>query len=218
MTKKIKHPIIFCLISTLIITPITIAIILLSTYNSLKNSIQPQAMPVPKYNIDQTIVKKLNNKRKQIREALTKGKALTCTLNSDEINTLIATAEAIAPFKNSLYVQINNDTITTTTSIPLELLDPEIIGKYLNSKITIKIAKNKNEFYLYIHNIQTNGNNINPKFMNKIIAKFNIITWLQKREDYQEVEKNIKLNTRLKKLAIKNGLIYIEINKAQTIN
>lgn len=138
------------------------------------------------------------------------------SLNSNEINSLIAHHPELAELKGKLKVQIIDNIIRTQFSIPLDEL--KIVGKFINVQADWKISFLKNVLDIHVKDVELSSAKL-PTVLSQELDKLNIgeeiMTNPENRKRLSDVEK-IEVSQGKLTIRIKKEALPIKIDEAKS--
>ncbi len=114
---------------------------------------------------------KLQLRVEQFRDAVRQGDSVPppLTLNSTEINALIATDPDMSALKRKLFVTLTNNQVKGLLSIPMEQLGlPVFKGRYLNGEGLFTISFRNGQLYINATKLRVKGKEVPETYMNRI--------------------------------------------------
>ena len=123
---------------------------------------------------------------------------------------MIATDPEFKELRGRAYLTIEDDRITTDTSIPLgELTGIQLFkGRYINGKVQLEITATNGRLQVFLQEIEVNGKKVPEQFM-AAISKENIAKELAKDSDFQNAMRNIE------RIDVSDGKIVMQVKKGE---
>jgi hypothetical protein len=132
---------------------------------------EPAPMVLPTVQMAPADLDKLQLRVEQFREAVRQGDSVPppLTLNSTEINALIATDPDLSALKRKLFVTLTNSQVKGLLSIPMEQVGlPMFKGRYLNGEGMFTISFRNGHLYINAMKLTVKGRVIPEPYMDKI--------------------------------------------------
>lgn len=129
-----------------------------------------QPMALPEIPLSQEERQSVKERFDQFREAVDAGQATEpLKLNEDEINTLIAESDSEDPMKDSLRVQIEDDTVKGQISVPLDDIPlPGLKGRYFNGTAELRGSLKDGKLEVFIENASVKGEPLPDNVMTEL--------------------------------------------------
>lgn len=152
----------------------------------------------------------VQDKFRSVREGVKARKGERYSFSVDELNALIATDPEFKELRGRAYLTIEDDRITTDTSIPLGGLTGIQLfkGRYINGKVQLEITATNGRLQVFLQEIEVNGKKVPEQFM-AAISKENIAKELAKDSDFQNAMRNIE------RIDVSDGKIVIQAKKGE---
>lgn len=123
-------------------------------------------------------------------------------MSSKDINSVIEFNPDFEPIRNALVVDIQNDQVSGTMSLPLGKLGIPFVGdRYLNGKAVLKGSIENGKLSVQIVSLESNGQSVSSD----ILAKINQIDF-SKQEGASNPDFE-RLMQKVERLEVKNGVI-----------
>lgn len=132
---------------------------------------EPAPMSLPTVQMAPADLDKLQLRVEQFRDAVKQGDSVPppLTLNSTEINALIATDPDMSAFKRRIYLTLTNNQAKGLLSIPMEQIGlPMFKGRYLNGEGVFTISFRNGALFINAMKLTVKGKVVPEPYMDKI--------------------------------------------------
>lgn len=165
---------------------------------------ETQPMALPEIPLSQEERQSVKDRFDQFRDNVDAGKATEpLVLNADEINTLIAEGENDDPMKDSLRVQIEDETIKGQLSLPLDDFPlPGLKGRYFNGTAELRASLKDGKLEVFIENASVKGEPLPENVMTEMRRENLTENIMQDAEARKTLEK-------LESLEIRDGKVIV---------
>lgn len=135
---------------------------------------EPAPMALPAVQLASAELDKLQLRVEQFKDAVKQGDSVPppLTLNSTEINALIATDPDMSAFKHKVFITLTNGQAKGLLSIPMEQVGlPMFKGRFLNGEGVFAITFNKGTLFINTMKLTVKGKVVPAPYMDKIRQK-----------------------------------------------